>query len=129
MNESDRQEASYIRTLSSEEAATFLVEKYTENCPVTLKHRSWKKSDQFRLARQYVQGRAHATDRVYNDFLSFMSIDAFLRVIDEGLPNVSPDRLSLLSYYLIPSLRRVVKSEFHKTKVEEFTNRLSILQK
>lgn len=62
MNERDHQEASYIRSLSSEEAATFIIDKYPHSHIVILKHRSWKRSDQIRLARHFVLGQVHATN-------------------------------------------------------------------
>ena len=97
MDEKNRKEASYIRSLSSEDAATFLIEQYGNGWPVTMTHRSWRKADQIRLARVFIQGRVHATGRGYKDFLSFMSIDAFLKVVEEGLPRVAPDQIDLLS--------------------------------
>ena len=86
MDEKNRKEASYIHSLSSEDAATFLIEQYGNGWPVTITHRSWRKADQIRLARVFIQGRVHATGRGYKDFLSFMSIDVFLKVVEEGLP-------------------------------------------
>ena len=123
MNEANRAEAEFLRTLSSEEAATFLLEKYSQGYPVTMRHRSWKVADQFRLARRFLQGSAHASDRVYKDFLSFMSLDNFLKVISEGLPNIPNDRLRLLHYYLIPSLRLAAKDDAQLAKVNEFVDR------
>ena len=97
MDEKNRKEASYIRSLSSEDAATFLIEQYGHGWPTTMAHRSWRKADQIRLARVFIQGRVHGNDRGYKDFLSFMSIDAFLKVVEEGLPRVAPDQIDLLS--------------------------------
>lgn len=125
MNEANRAEADFLRTLSSEEAATFLLEKYSQGCPVILKYRSWKVDDQFRLARRFLQGHAHASDRIYEDFLSFMSLDNFLAVIVEGLPDIPEDRLRLLHYYLVPSLRRAAKNDAQLAKVTEFVDRYS----
>ena len=126
MNEVNRAEAEYLRTLSSEDAATFLLEKYSQDYPVTMKHRSWNVSDQFRLARKFLQGYAHASDRIYEDFLTFMSLDNFLAVIVEGLPDIPEDRLPLLYYYLVPSLSRAAKNDAQLARVREFVDRYSI---
>lgn len=120
MNEQNRKEALYICSLSSEDAATFLLRKYPDRCPVTIRHRSWKRKDQIRLARQFLHGQAHASARVYEDFLSFMSLELFLNVMEDGLANIEPDKLGLLSYYLIPALRRAPRDEAQREAVERF---------
>ncbi len=119
MNEKNRRELAYIRELSSEEAATYLIENHSY-APVIMKHRSWKKPDQIRLSKAFVQGQVHATYRVYSDFLSFMSITLFLKVVEEGLAQIDPDRLDLLYYYFNIALGRAAKTEKQIARAKEF---------
>ena len=128
MNENDQKELEYIRSLSSTDAATFIIERYDDAWPVLISHRSWEKADQLRLAQKFIQGRVHATDRGYKDFLSFMSIEAFIKTVEDGLQDIAPERLDLLSYYLMPSLRSVAKTQRQIARVETFAKRLSELQ-
>lgn len=121
-------EATYVRSLSSEDAATYLMEQYGDEWPATLKSRSWEKKDQFRLARRFIKGRALATDRGYREFLPFMSIEAFLRVIEEGLQDIEVAKLELLSYHLLPCLRGVALTKRQVSHIENFEKRLSSLQ-
>ena len=61
MNHRQRQECERLRAFSSEEAADYLLSNYGVESPnygeafVLLSHRSWKRSDQVRLARQTYQ--------------------------------------------------------------------------
>ncbi|MCD9150164.1 hypothetical protein [Pseudophaeobacter flagellatus] len=125
MNEANRIEAAFLRKLPSDEAANYLLEKYADSYPVTIKHRSWKVADQFRLARRFLQGRAFASARPYQDFLSFMSLENFLKVVADGLSDIPEDRLDLLFYYLVPALRKAAKNDLQLKKVEEFIDRWS----
>ena len=124
MNDADRAEAKFLRTLSSAEAATFLLENYARGYPATIRHRSWDVEDQFRLARQFLKGHAHASPRPYEDFLSFMSLDNFLAVVLEGLRDIPKERLDLLAYHLLPLLRRTARNGVELSKVNGIAERL-----
>ena len=126
MNESDRAEASYLRTLSSDQAATYLIERYVDGYPRTISHRSWKVADQLRLAQHFLQGRVYSSAIPYKDFLSFMSVSNFLAVVSKGIPQIPPDDLSLLFYHLVPSLRRVATSDAQMEELREFASCHSI---
>ena len=101
----------YLRGLSSADAATWLMENY----PVekdeygyaikAIAHRSWKKTDQIRLAKYYLDRIPLASASGYETFLSTMSISRFLSVVSEYIPE---DRLrvSLLLYYIAEPLRK-----------------------
>jgi hypothetical protein len=114
-----------LRRLSSEEAANWLIEQYpveSENygeAIVLLAHRSWKKSDQFRLARYYFRRVPFASSRPYEIFASFMSLSSFIKVIQERVPLNKEDR-SLLVYHLKPVLKKKVSS----ASDEEMVNKL-----
>lgn len=125
MNEAKRKEAAFLRKLPSTEAANYLLERYADSYPVTIKHRSWKVADQFRLARHFLQGRAFAGGRPYEDFLSFMSLENFMKVVTEELPDIPEDRFGLLFYYLVPSLRKAAKNDLELKKVQEFIDHWS----
>ncbi len=57
-----------------------------------------------------------------------MSVDAFLRIVEDGLADIEPDRLSLLAYYLLPCLRKIAKTEKQVARVDEFAHLLSALR-
>ena len=103
MNEANRIESAFLLKLPSDEAANYLLGKYADSYTATIKRRSWKVADQFRLARRFLQGRAFASERPYKDFLYFMSLEDFLKVVADGLPDIPEEKLGLLSYYLVPS--------------------------
>ena len=124
MNENDRKEAAYLRKLSSGEAATFLIRKYDEGIPVTITRRSWKRVDQFRLARHFLRGKALAGDRGYKDFLSFMSVTNFLDVVEEGLQGLPTKDLQLLLYYLMPCLQKFAKTQKQIQRIQNFNEKI-----
>jgi hypothetical protein len=117
--------AKFIRDLSSADAANWLLEHYPVNEPnygeavIILGHRSWERSDQIRLAKCYLSNLPHASDRVYNALLSFMSVPVFLKALKENLPSCSSD-VRLLRYYIIPSLRKAEKSMRDQKAIDDF---------
>ena len=82
MNPNDHDECIYIRQLSSADAATFLIQNYQSDFPTSISHRSWVKADQIRLAHHFLRNLPHASGCAYNSLLSFMSIAAFISVIE-----------------------------------------------
>jgi len=116
MNERQRDICKLLQGISSEEAATWILNNYkTENDNwgevfVIFTHRSWKKSDQIRFANYYLKKLPYASGRGYEAFLSFMSITNFISAILEFLPESKSDR-SLLSYHLSPILRKNASSD------------------
>ena len=103
--------------MRSDEAATWLIENYKiadqhyGEVFTLIPHRSWEKDDQLRLARCFLQALPFASGRPYEAFASFMPIRTLVKVIRECLPNVAPDRISLLQYYLCPLLRERAQTE------------------
>ncbi len=113
-----------LRKLTSEEAATWLMQTYPIECGVgeviaLISHRSWKRADQIRLGEYYFQKIPFANDRVYETFASFMSMDLMIRAIQENLPTTKPE-INLLLYYLKPVLKKHSKSESDNKLVDQF---------
>lgn len=101
--------------MSSEEAATWLMEKY----PITdsyygsafrlLGARYSRRADQRRLAGYYLQKLPFATSRSCKVFCSLIALATFLGVVADYLP-ASRD-MGLLRYHLETVLNKVAKSE------------------
>lgn len=118
-----------LRNMGSSDAATWLL----ENCPLgsanvgsayrVIPHLSWKRPDQFRLARHYLNNLPHAHPGAYRGFASFMSLRNFLLVVEENMSEIADDRLSLLFYYLLPILKAKSRSADNKALVADFIKR------
>lgn len=121
--------AACIRGLSSQEAASWLMESYPVdaldygNAIALLTHRSWKRADQVRLANYYLKKLPFASSRVYEAFASFMSIDLLIKILNEHLPKSSAE-MSLLVYYVGPVLEKSVRTETDRELVRSFISEL-----
>ena len=80
-------------------------------------HRSWKRTDQIRLARYYLKNIPFASARGYKVFASIMSFKIFVGVIQEKLP-IDESRIDLLLYYLVPVLEKVAKTDSDRELTE-----------
>lgn len=125
MNDIIKKQIVIIKLMDSEDAATWLMETYPIDDPeygnaiILLNHRSWKKSDQIRLARHYFRKIPFASSKPYEVFASFMSISNFIKIINEYLPKKKAD-LNLLIYLLEPVLMKNLKSKSDKDIVDRF---------
>jgi hypothetical protein len=81
--------------------------------------RSWKRSDQLRLARYYLRKIPFADSRPYEAFASFMAFDLFLKVIKEQMPSEKSD-IDLLMYHLIPVMKRSARTESDRELARSF---------
>ena len=130
MNELERSQIKMLNRMSSEDAATWLMTEYPIDSPgygVAIKllaHKSWKKSDQLRLARYYFQKIPFASIKTYEVFASFMSIPSFLGVVKEYIPT-EKNKLDLLLYYLRPVLEGRVRRVSDAKLVERFLDDLN----
>ena len=116
----DHQAASeLIRSMSSKAAADWLLERNDNRDCLLVGHRSWRKSDQKRLADRYLSNLPHASDRAYRAFLQFMSIPLFIETIKPHLP-IDESRMDLLKYYLLPALKDRAKTPREKQAVAAF---------
>lgn len=88
--------------------------------------KSWKTHDQRKLAKYYLQKMPFAVSTPYEVFASFMNIENLISVIEELLPSNKSD-LTLLQYYLIPTLTKNCKSEDDIAAVNNFLNKLKVI--
>jgi len=123
VNKPSRVLLSKLREIGSAEAAQWILASYPASgdnlgdAIYLIAHLSWKRREQYILAKHYLQRLPFASPGPYETFLSFMSVEAFLRVVDEYLPTKTSE-FELLMYYLIPSLEKAVKSELDRKLVE-----------
>lgn len=119
-----------LRALASADAATLLMKTfpagsagYSEAFRL-ISHRSWKRPDQIRLARFYLQKMPFASEKPYAVFSSFMAIPSLVHVMRELLPQNKEDR-QLVHYHLIPVLNKYVRSEKGRIALRSLLNELS----
>lgn len=113
-----------LRKMTSEDAATWLMETYPVHGDYAdavdlLAHRSWKRPDQIRLARHYLSKMPFAGPKVYEAFASFMSFDLLLKILDECWPRASADA-DLAMYYVRRVLERSAKNESDRELIGNF---------
>lgn len=114
-----------LREMSSQDAADWLMQAYPAGSAdygsaiALMTHRSWKRPDQVRLARHYLQKLPFASAKAYEAILSFMAIDSFLKIIHEFMPSNDSDK-SLLMYHLHPALERAARTESDRELVRAF---------
>ncbi len=125
MNEELRKQCAYIRTLTSAEAAAWILEKYPptvsggEIFPIIIGHRSWKKREQRLLANSYITQAPFPSSFFYEIFLKFMSVPRFVEVIKRKLP-ADPSKIDLLIYTLKPALINNQKTNRDADIIREF---------
>jgi hypothetical protein len=114
-----------LKGLTSKDAANFLMEKFPVESPNyneafnVIAHRSWKKSDQLRLARFYFKKTPFVSSKPYEVFASFMSVPALISVVKEAILN-KPSEEQFIIYHVAPVLKKIVKSEKDKNLVDNF---------
>ncbi|WP_140411116.1 hypothetical protein [Chromobacterium violaceum] len=114
-----------IQKMSSADAADWILEKYGLNNQnyyeafEFIKKKSWKRVDQIKLARFYLEKMPFASALPYEVFASFMALQPFLMVIRECKPLRLED-INLMLYHLIPVLRRMVKTQKDSEMVKKF---------
>ncbi|WP_267112290.1 hypothetical protein [Xanthomonas sacchari] len=131
MNEKQRILCAQLAKMESEQAADWLMEKYPiesmdyGEALLLIPHRSWKRSDQKRLARYYFRKLPFASARGYEVFASFMSTGHLLDCVKERLP-MSDFNTDLLLYHLIPVLNRFAKKDSDRKIIAEFIDELNL---
>lgn len=119
-----------IRSLASNEASDWIINKYPIDCDnygqafQIIGHRSWKKGDQIKLARYYLNKMPFANRQPYETFLSFMSVESFIGVVKECVPDNDQD-VDLLAYHLKPAMRKAAKDDRSKEVVDKFFSELT----
>ena len=125
MNREQREACKTIRGLGSSEAAEWLIEHYgfeAGNAGDAFKimpHRSWKRSDQIKLADYFLSNLPHSSDRGYRAFLQFMALPTFIEALCRQLPDESRGR-ELMKYYLQPILKSHPCSQKYQLLIDDF---------
>jgi len=131
MNDDEKKQSSHLRSLSSEDAASWLISEFSlekENYGKAIKlitHRSWKKSDQLKLANYYFGKIPFANGRAYEPFFLSMSLSVLISAIRNNLPSAKED-LDLLNYHLSSLLKKYVKNEKDKKIAEKLLKELVV---
>jgi hypothetical protein len=118
-----------LKELQSEDAATLLMktfpaeaQDYSEAFKI-MAHRSWKRSDQIRLARFYLKKMPFANAKPYEIFASFMSLATLIGVVKESLPSKLNDR-QFIAYHVAPVLKKNIRTETDRAAVDKFLTEL-----
>ncbi|EIU3228734.1 hypothetical protein [Pseudomonas aeruginosa] len=115
--------------MGSEQAAEWLINRYPVDsidygeALLLIPHRSWRRSDQKRLAQHYFRKLTFSGAGGYEAFASFMSVKTFLDCVRERLPMSASDA-SLLLYYLTPVLNKFAKNESDRQLIMSFLNEI-----
>lgn len=122
-----------LKGLASKDAASFLMEtfpieaaNYSDAFQV-MAHRSWKKTDQLRLARFYFKKIPFASSKPYEVFASFMSLSVLISVVKEAISNKPNDR-QFIAYHVAPVLKKSIRSEKDRDLVARFITELESSQ-
>ena len=122
-----------LKGLASEEAASFLMEtfpieaaNYSDAFKV-MAHRSWKKTDQLRLARFYLKKTPFVSSKPYEVFASFMSVSALISVLREAISDKPNDR-QFIAYHVAPVLKKSIKTDKDRDLVASFVSELESSQ-
>lgn len=129
MNERQKLLRAQLAKMDSGQAAEWLMTRYPVEsidygeALLLIPHRSWKRSDQKRLAQHYFRKLPFSGEKGYEAFASFMSVRTFLDCVKERLPMSASDA-SLLLYYLIPVLNRIAKSNSDRQLIMSLINEM-----
>jgi hypothetical protein len=111
--------------MASAQAADWLIETFPVDgaeygdAITLIPHRSWKRSDQLRLARHYLTKVPFASSRPYEAFASFMSFELFMQVIREYMPTNKSD-IDLLIYHLSPVMKKAARTDADRELMKTF---------
>ena len=121
MDISEKREAERLREMSSADAAEWLLRTYPTGGTGLrlLRHRSWLRADQDRLADHYLGRMPFAAAWPYEALLSVMSLRRFLRVTERHFPS-DPTLRDLALYHLAPTLQHATKTEVDRAAVASF---------
>jgi hypothetical protein len=125
MNESKRYLCEQLVGMDSKRAADWLMSEYPIDSEsygeaiLLIPHRSWKRSDQKRLAHYYFMKLPFSGPGGYEAFSSIMSIKSLLECVRARLPMTESDK-NLLFYYLAPVLRDSAKNDGDHQMIDDF---------
>jgi len=119
-----------LRGMTSELAVDWLISNYSVDdvnwgeALLLLPHRTWKRSDQKRLAKYYFCKLPFSGGRGYEAFASIMPLQVLITCVSERLP-ADPSRVELLCYHLVPVLGRFARKQSDLQIVGEFVAKLN----
>lgn len=125
MDERQRVLCAQLVSMSSDQAADWLITKYPIESAdwgealLLIPHRTWKHSDQKRLAKYYFKKLPFSGPRGYESFAAIMSIKLLLGCVAEAIPTEA-SRVELLLYYLIPALTGAAKIDSDRQLIRDF---------
>lgn len=99
-----------IRNLGSREAAEWLITNFNYEAGnageafLVMQHRSWRKSEQKKLADYYLKNLPHRSDRGYKALLKIMALPTFIDAVSRCLPD-GGEHPGLMAYHLRPLLK------------------------
>ena len=130
MDERQRALCAQLVKMSSDQAADWLMDKYPiesadwGEAMLLIPHRTWKRSDQKRLAQYYFRRLPFSGPRGYESFAAIMSIKLLVGCVTEAVP-AEASRVELLLYYLIPALNRAAKNDLDRQLITDFVMKFS----
>ncbi|MGN7740285.1 hypothetical protein ACTJKT_09880 [Pseudomonas sp. 22526] len=113
--------------MDSAQAVDWLIDKYPMDAIdygeaiLLIPHRTWKRSDQRRLAQYYFEKLPFSGSRGYESFASIMSTKLIIDCVRGFLP-MEESRVELLLYYLVPALERAAKNDADRKIIREFVS-------
>ncbi len=125
MDERQRALCAQLVKMNSDQAADWLMTKYPIESAdwgealLLIPHRTWKRSDQKRLAKYYFRKLPFSGPRGYESFAAIMSIKLLVDCVAEAIP-AEASRVELLLYYLIPILNRAAKNDSDRQLIRDF---------
>ncbi|WP_228022247.1 MULTISPECIES: hypothetical protein [unclassified Pseudomonas] len=125
MDERQRALCAQLVRVNSDQAADWLMTKYPIESAdwgealLLIPHRTWKRSDQKRLAKYYFRKLPFSGPRGYESFAAIMSIKLLIGCVAEAIP-AEASKVELLLYYLIPILNKLAKNDSSRQLVREF---------
>lgn len=114
-----------IRKMQSADAAEWLIKEFPRDELISgcvfdiISKRSWKQEDITRLAQHYLYQKTFASAKPYEVFAQKTSLKKLLSILKECIPT-NKDDIDLFIYYLLPILKKSIKSEKDKFLVENF---------
>ena len=124
MNDYQKEASIKLRSMTSKEAANWIITNHSDDGCFFVSKRSWLVEDQLILAKHFLRNIPHATGRCYENLLSVMSVKNFMKVV-EMYPCDIKEENDLLSYYIFPALSNAEKSDKDKKIIERFKQGLS----
>lgn len=129
MNEKQRIECSMISGMTSEQAADWLINTYPisseeySHAFELMSRRSWKRSEQRKLANHYLRKIPFAAGRAYSALASIMPARVLIEELIKYIPEEKAD-IDLMLYYLLPALSKCTRSKADVISLKAFESEI-----